>query len=51
MDFQWDEEQEMLRQTVRSFAEKELRPIAFTTKAEGTIPGIYKRWPRWGCWE
>ena len=38
MDFQWDEEQEMLRQTVRSFAEKELRPIAFTHEGRGDYP-------------
>jgi hypothetical protein len=38
MDFQWNEEQEMLRQTVRAFAERELRPIAFTHEGRGDYP-------------
>jgi alkylation response protein AidB-like acyl-CoA dehydrogenase len=38
MDFQPNEEQEMLRQTVRAFAEKELRPIAFTHQGRGDYP-------------
>ncbi len=38
MDFQWNEEQEMLRQTVQAFAERELRPIAFTHESRGDYP-------------
>ena len=38
MDFQWNEEQEMLRQTVRTFAERELRPIAFNQEERGDYP-------------
>ena len=38
MDFQWNEEQEMLRETVRAFAERELRPIAFTHEGRGDYP-------------
>ncbi len=38
MDFQWNEEQQMLRETVRKFAEKELRPIAFTHEDSGEYP-------------
>jgi alkylation response protein AidB-like acyl-CoA dehydrogenase len=38
MDFQPNQEQEMLRQAVRTFAEKELRPIAFTHEGRGDYP-------------
>ena len=38
MDFQPTEEQQMLRETVRTFAEKELRPIAFTHEGRGDYP-------------
>jgi len=38
MDFQPNQEQEMLRQTVHTFAEKELRPIAFTHEGRGDYP-------------
>jgi alkylation response protein AidB-like acyl-CoA dehydrogenase len=38
MDFQPNEEQEMLRETARNFAEKELRPIAFTHEDRGEYP-------------
>ena len=49
MDFQWNEEQEMLRQTVRSFAEKELRPIAFTHEGRGDYPQeIYREMAEMG---
>jgi alkylation response protein AidB-like acyl-CoA dehydrogenase len=38
MDFQWNEDQEMLRQAVRTFAEKELRPGAFSHEDRGDYP-------------
>jgi alkylation response protein AidB-like acyl-CoA dehydrogenase len=38
MDFQPNQEQEMLRQAVRTFAEKELRAIAFTHEGRGDYP-------------
>jgi len=38
MDFQPSQEQQMLRETVRSFAEQELRPIAFTHEGRGDYP-------------
>ena len=38
MDFQWNEDQEMLRQAVRTFAERELRPIAFSVERRGDYP-------------
>ena len=38
MDFQWNEDQEMLRQAVRTFAERELRPIAFSVEGRGDYP-------------
>jgi hypothetical protein len=38
VDFQWNEDQEMLRQAVRTFAERELRPIAFSVEDRGDYP-------------
>jgi len=38
VDFQWNEDQEMLRQAVRTFAERELRPIAFSVEGRGDYP-------------
>ena len=38
MDFQPTEEQQMLREAVRTFAENELRPIAFTLEGRGDYP-------------
>jgi alkylation response protein AidB-like acyl-CoA dehydrogenase len=38
MDFQCSEEQEMLRQTVRTFAERELRDGAFQHESRGDYP-------------
>ena len=38
MDFQLNEEQQMVRQMVREFAEKELKPRAAETDASGRLP-------------
>lgn len=35
MDFKWDEEQQMLRQTVRTFAERDIRPVALSFRDKG----------------
>ncbi|GAB4338422.1 MAG: acyl-CoA dehydrogenase [Candidatus Abyssubacteria bacterium] len=35
MDFKWNEEQEMLRKTVRAFAERDIRPVAFSFRDKG----------------
>ena len=35
MDFKWDEEQQMLRQTIRTFAERDIRPVALSFRDQG----------------
>jgi alkylation response protein AidB-like acyl-CoA dehydrogenase len=35
MDFKWTEEQQMLRQTVRTFAERDIRPVALSFRDKG----------------
>ena len=35
MEFKWNEEQEMLRTTVRTFAERDIRPVAFSFRDKG----------------
>src|SRR2546430_15483649 len=38
MDFELDSEHEMIRQTVRDFAEKEVRPVAAHVDKTGGVP-------------
>ena len=38
MDFELDSEHEMIRQTVRDFAEKEVRPVAAHVDKTGEFP-------------